>query len=418
MTTLQTLQLEQSEVRQKIGTLLNKKDRSDAESTELEQLTTRAQKLEPEIRAAIVIDEAPETEVDTDKDSPETRELASLRRRSSLYDFVDEVVYGRQVDGASSEFRQAIFGEDKHGYFPLDLLLDDDDRIETRADAVTNITTAIQENQQSIAARVFARSATAYIGVNMPTVPVGTTSYPRINAGTTADVRSPGKELDGSAATLDTVSINPVRLTASYTYSTESLTKIVGFEDALRNDLRMVMMDKYDSLAINGQAVSGSNSPKVDGIINSLTDPTDPTNEATFSTYLAAYDDRVDGKYAMNENEVRLLVNANTYKHALGLVAGTQGRAGLLRDRLPRDRFRVSANMPATASDIAKSIAYAYGARSLARGFIMPTWRGIELIQDPYTGAKKGERALTAIMHVGFGMVDSSAHTLLEFKTG
>ena len=422
MTTLQTLQLEQSEVRQKIGGLLNKKDRTDAESTELEQLTTRAQELEPEIRAAIVIDEAPETVVDTDTDSPEARELESLRRRSSLYDFVDEAVYGRVVDGASAEFRQAIFGEDKHGYFPLDMLLDDDRRDgydrETRADAVTNIATAIQENQQSIAARVFARSATAYMGVNMPTVPVGTTSYPRINAGTTADVRSPGVELDGTAATLTTESINPVRLTASYTYSTESLTKIVGFEDALRNDLRMVMMDKYDSLAINGQAASGSNSPKVDGIISKLADPTNPTAVADWEDYLAAYDDRVDGKYAMGNGEVRLLVNTNTYQHALGLTAGNQGRAGLLRDRLPMDRFRVSANMPATASNIATAIAYAFGARSLARGFIMPTWRGVELIQDPYTKAKAGQRVLTAIMHVGFGMVDDSAYTRLEFKTG
>ena len=247
---------------------------------------------------------------------------------------------------------------------------------------------------------------------------MGTTSYPRISAGTIADVRSPGVELDGTAATLTTVSADPVRLTSSYTYSSESLTKIVGFEDALQSDIRAVMMDKYDSLALNGQAASGTDSPKVDGIISKLTDPADPGSVASFSDYLAAYDDRVDGKYAMNENEVRLLVNANTYKHALGLAAGTQGRAGLLRDRLPRERFRVSANMPATASNIATAIAYAYGARSLARGFIMPIWRGIELIQDRITKAKAGQRVLTAVMHVGFAMVDNAAYTRLEFKTG
>ena len=39
------------------------------------------------------------------------------------------------------------------------------------------------------------------------------------------------------------------------------------------------------------------------------------------------------------------------------------------------------------------------------------------MIQDRITRAKKGERALTAIMHVGFAMVDSSAYTRLEFKT-
>lgn len=251
----------------------------------------------------------------------------------------------------------------------------------------------------------------------MPTVPVGTTTYPRINSGTTADVRNPGVELDGAVATLDTVSIYPVRLTASYTYSSESLVKVVGFEDALRSDLQAVMMDKYDSLAINGQAASGTDSPAVTGIISSLTDPTNPGAEADWEDYLAAYDDRVDGKFAMTDAEVRLLVNADTYQHALGKTVGTQGRAGLLRDRLPRERFRVSANMPATASKRATAIAYAYGARNLARGFIMPTWSGIELIPDRITKAKAGQRVLTAVMHVGFGAVDMRAYTRLEYQT-
>ena len=417
MTRLQKLQLEQSEVREKIGGLLDKGDRTDADKSELEQLTKRAQELEPEIRASILIDEEPEVVVDTEHDDPETRELVSLRRRSSIYDFVDEAIHGRAVEGASLEFREAVLGKDQHGYFPLDLLLDDEERIERRADAVTNIGTAIQENQQSIAARVFARGAASYLGVSMPTVPVGTTSYPRISGGTTADVRSPGVELDGTASTLTTVSADPVRLTASYTYSSESLTKIVGFEDALQSDIRAVMMDKYDSLAIKGQAASGTDSPKVDGIVSSLDNPTDPGAVATWKDYLGAYDDRVDGKYAMTDSEVRLLVNTNTYQHALDLDIGTQGRAGLLRDRLPADRFRVSANMPATASNIATAIAYAYGARSLARGFIMPIWRGIELIQDRITKAKAGQRVLTAVMHVGFAMVDNSAYSRLEFKT-
>ena len=148
MTRLQKLQLEQSEVREKIGGLLDKEDRTDDHKSELEQLTKRAQELEPEIRAAILVDEEPEVVVDNEHDDPETRELVSLRRRSSIYDFVDEAIHGRAVEGASLEFREAVLGKDQHGYFPLDLLLDDDERIERRADAVTNIGTAIQENQQ------------------------------------------------------------------------------------------------------------------------------------------------------------------------------------------------------------------------------------------------------------------------------
>ena len=131
---------------------------------------------------------------------------------------------------------------------------------------------------------------------------------------------------------------------------------------------------------------------------------------------MTASDSGVDGKYAVTDEQVRLLVNVDTWKHAMGLEAGTDGNSGLLRDVLPRERFRASANMPATASTIATAIRYASGASALARGMIVPVWRGIQLIIDPYTKAKAGQRVLTAIQLIGFAMVDASAYGRLEFK--
>ena len=72
---------------------------------------------------------------------------------------------------------------------------------------------------------------------------------------------------------LSTVEINPVRVTASYTYGTETLSRIRGFEDALRMDVQSTLEDKMDFLALQGQAVANNVSPKVDGLLNSLTDP-------------------------------------------------------------------------------------------------------------------------------------------------
>ena len=291
---------------------------------------------------------------------------------------------------------------------PLALLAD----LETRADAVTNIGTAIQENQMAIAGRVFNQSAAAYLGVQSPTVPVGTVSYPRINAGTTADVRNTGVELNGIAATLTTESINPVRLTASYTYSAESLVKVKGFEEALRRDIRGVLSEKRDYLAINGQSAVGSTSPALAGIINSLTNPTNPGSIAAWDDYLDAYDSHVDGKYASTGDQVRMLVNSATYKQARKLQIPTSG--ALLRNLLPADRFRVSAAMPAVASMIATGITYAAGVGG--RGLLMPIWAGLELIVDPYSNAKKGQRLLTAVMMIGSELVDSAAYKRIEFK--
>ena len=315
---------------------------------------------------------------------------------------------GQTLDGASKELREAIFGANTLGYMPLELL-------EFRADAVTNIpvsSDAVPSNVQPIMGRVFAESASQYLGVQSPTVAVGTNAYPRLSAGTTGDVRSDGVELDGSAASLVIESIAPVRLTASYTYGRETLSRVAGFEEALRADIQGVLSEKRDALAINGQAAVTDVSPKIDGIINSLADPTNPTDVAVWSDYLDAYDSHVDGKYASNDGQVRMLVNPENFRMARKLQIPTSGQ--LLREMLPSGRFRVSANMPATDATIATALTFASGASG--RGFFMPTWRGLEMLVDPYTLHKKGQRILSAVMMIGADLVDASAYKRIEFK--
>ena len=371
----QRIALDMSQTRQEVNTFPE-----DGEDAKRDELTARYQSLESQYRAALVLEDT--QEVDSNGGTAEGRELGRMRERASLTDFIMEATSGHVVDGASKEFRAAILGEDLHGYCPIDML-----QMEHRADAATNVATAIQNNQLPIFNRVFNRSSADYLGVMMPSVPVGSTSYPRLSAGTDADVRDDGVDVDGAAAALTTVELNPIRLTASYTYGVESLSRVVGFEESLRRDLTQVLEDKRDRLALNGQAAVANVSAAVDGIINSLTDPADPADIADYTTYLGAFDASVDGKYAVTSEEVRLLVNANTFTHAMGLPVGNAAAGGLLRDRLPMDRFRVSGNMPATTgTNFATAIAYATGAE--ARGFMMPSWRGLQFVIDPYTQAR------------------------------
>ena len=60
MTILQQKLLRQSEVRQEINSLLGNDARTDDQQGELEKLTGEGQKLEPEIRAAIVAEPDPD----------------------------------------------------------------------------------------------------------------------------------------------------------------------------------------------------------------------------------------------------------------------------------------------------------------------------------------------------------------------
>ena len=382
-----------------MGVLL---DADSPDQDAITKLSLELRSMESLIGAAILAGE--DATVEATSDTPEGREIRELIGKSSILDFAIEANGGGAVSGAPLELRQELLG-DYPGFMPLELL-------ERRADAVTNIATAIQDTQQPIAARVFPRSAADYLGVVSETVPIGTVSYPRLSAGTTANVRSPGVELDGAAAVLTTVELNPVRLTASYTFSGETLAKVRGFEEAIRRDIQAVLSDKRDSLSINGQAAVTDVSPAVVGIISALTNPTNPSAVQTALGVLRHYDAAVDGKYAQDTAEVRLLVNGEAYRYANGLQIATSG--DLLRDRLNASTFRVSANMPAAASNIATVLRYAAGAGAM--GFYMPHWAGLEMIVDPYTLAKKGQRILTAVMHVGWMMVDAAAYGRLEWK--
>ena len=136
-------------------------------------------------------------------------------------------------------------------------------------------------------------------------------------------------DLDGGAATIVNEQITPVRLTGSYTYGVESLSNVQGFEEALRSDLQSVLMEKRDSLVINGQAAVSGTSPAVEGIISKLTNPTDPTDAFAWDDVLGAFDAHVDGKHAMDDSSVRMLVNADTYRNARVLVVGTNTGTGV-----------------------------------------------------------------------------------------
>ena len=48
----------------------------------------------------------------------------------------------------------------------------------------------------------------------------------------------------------------------------------------------------------------------------------------------------------------------------------------------------------------------------------MPVWRGLQLVNDPFTMAKAGRRILTAVAMVGFDTLDLGGYAELSFKTG
>ena len=410
MTNQQRLELRASEIRTRLNELAGIAELSDEQRAEIDTLGAEYADVERQKRAAIIAGDTPSETPDAEGGNadPEQREITELIERAEIRNYLSAAASGNMVDGAERELRQAVLGKSApETDMPIDILLP----LEQRADASSDVAASIQRNQQNIVGRIFAETAGAYLGVQRPSVPVGETHYYALTGGTTADVRSDGVAMDAAAATFTSKSVEPVRLTARYLFGVETTARIRGFEEALRADIRAVLGDKLDSLALNGQAAVADTSPAIAGIIAQLGDPADPANEATWTDYLSLYPSRVDGMRSMDGSNVRLLVNPATYKHAQGLQIATSGE--LLRRELPAGRFRASANMPDTASTIATILSYTASPRT---GFVQPVWRGVSLIRDVYSKAAEGQVALTAIMLTGAAMVDAGQYGRHEVK--
>ena len=414
MTNLQRLELRASEIRSRLNELsgIETGELTTENRSEMDNLSVEYADVERQKRAAILAGDVPETPEPEPNAGGEKREISSLIERAEIAAYLRAAASGNPVSGVERELRQAILGDDADEMLmPMDMLMPLSGALETRADAVTNVADSIQHSQQNIIGRIFAETSGAYLGVQRPSVPVGESHYYALTSGASADVRADGVAMDAAAATFTSKAVEPVRLTARYLWGVETTARIRGFEEALRADIRAVMGDKLDFLALNGQAAVANVSPLIEGIISQLADPTDPTDAATWNDYLSLYPARVDGKTSMDGANVRLLVNADTYKHAYGLQISTSGE--LLGRELPAGRFRASANMPATDATIATLLSYTASARV---GFVQPVWRGISLIRDVYSKASEGQIALTAIMLTGAAMVDSSLYGRHEVK--
>ena len=130
MTKLQGLQIRKSEISEQINAILGLDARTDEQQGELEKLTAEGQKIEPEIRAAIVAEPDPnETRVEGDA---ETRELALLTERSNVGDIFSAAVEHRNTSGETAEL-QKHYGINSN-QIPLEMLRIDLG-VETRAAA-------------------------------------------------------------------------------------------------------------------------------------------------------------------------------------------------------------------------------------------------------------------------------------------
>ena len=414
MTALQKLQLKQSEIREKINGLLGNDARTEDETAALEKLTGEGQGLEVELRAAIIAAPDPQESTTTAVD-PEVRERLELRGRASFGRYLHAALTGAQISGAEAEFQAAC----KTPGIPLDLF-EIDRPPEVRADAATGVpSTGTGATLAPIQPFVFSQSIAPMLGIEMPSVGSGAYSEMTISTALTAAAKNKATAQESTAAVLTPSTATPRSIRGRLTLNLEDIAAIgqANFESALRQNAQAVVSDALDTQIITGNGTA----PNLDGLINQLTDPTNPTTIVVFDTFLKSFADQIDGLWANRVKDVMVLANVDSYRLAANTFRGTAANGGsavTFADYAAgmTGGFSTNKRMPATDSTIARGIVYRTGRTGL-RTACLPTW-GSLAVDDIYSDSASGQRHFTLNVLVGSKVlvVQPDAYALVEWK--
>lgn len=417
MTNAQKTALRLSQVRERLNAIgqLEGAEYSNEVRSEETKMQNEYTDLERRHRSAIIA----EGEGETRHAAPdaEHRERVELRSKASLTTYLRAALSGRRVDGAEAELQKAAgIGEG----VPLELWDVPQPVTEHRADVPTATPSTSGVNLDSIRPTVFAGSIAPKLGIEMPRVMSGTYATATISTALSSGSKAKSADTDSTAAGFTVSTATPKRISGRMSITLEDVATVGqdNFESALRENLSLVLSDELDKQMITGNGVA----PNLNGILQRLTDPTDPMVIATWALYAGAHAGGVDGLWASTIKDVSIVVNPETYRLGAKTFQGTDSElSAAAYGETQSGGFFTNKRMPDTDATIAQAILYRKG-RSMMGGSggmrtaICPHWNEIS-IDDIYSGSGKAERYFT--MHVLLGdviLVQPDAYAQIAYK--
>ena len=415
---LRELRERQSKERGRMAELATAESLTDETRAELDTIEAGVPDLERQLRAAQVAvddEDAEQRAAGAGARQPEgdaeTRERAELRGKVKLTGYVSAAIEQRSADGAEAEYNEALgFAKNR---FPLELLAPP---VEHRATTDADTTTMPRRWLD----RLFAGTAAQHLGVTMESVPAGVSSFPVTTAGAAAAQRGRSEAAADTAWTISSSDLKPSRNTVRLVFNIEDAARIAGLESALTRDLRMALVEGIDRAIFLGDAGANENTADITGLQTAagLVEKTiTQANKVKGSNVLQAFAELIDGKAAMQPSDLRtvLAVGANTlWSHQLAntgasvdtTIAEFLRRFGL--SWLTRGEVEVNT----AADDFGGFIGLG---RGLEGAGVSAIWEAGELIRDPYSGAAKGEIALTLTYLWNFGLPRPANFARLKF---
>ena len=370
------IEIRQSEIRARVVELAEVETLDEAQQKELGEINAEYRQNEEKLQAILAT---------ADEDQPpEERELRSLERNFDVGELAHAVLENRAIEGRERDAQQALSLE--ADMFPISLL-------EERA--IATVTGDVQTTQRDPIPQLFPAGVAAFLGVSTPRAAVGDVAYPVITGGASAADYAKSAAIAESTAAITVTTVEPRAFGAALRYAEVDALRLRGMSAALVANLRQALGAEHDEYIVRGPTkglLTGTNLAKIPS--------TDPTGALTWQQWkerLAL--DRVDGLYATGPEALRVLVGPDTYAQMGKVYRGTAIDTDAIQEvqRLTGG-FRVSAHMPATASNLQPALV----ARGRAMNAVAPVWAGVRLTTDRITRARNREVLLTATMYGNF----------------
>ena len=378
MTPLSTAEVRAGEIRIRLSELAAEADLTPEYRSEMDTLRTEYQDVERKM-AALRISEPGQNPVITA--TAEGTEYRQMLDRANVGNIFDALLNHRNTSGVEAELQAHLhLGGDQ---VPLDMLRGHGGGgggMEYRA--VTPAPGQVGQNQQPIIKYVFPQSAAAFLGVDMPTVPVGDAVWSVLTStlavGTPAENATQAESTGAFSASV----LLPQRIQASFFYSIEDRARFAGMDAALRENLSDGLADGLDDAILTD-------------LFTNLSANAQTTND-TFDSYLSNLVwNQIDGRYASMAGDLGVLVGAATYKDLGQTYRNTTvDRSALDRVMELVSGVRVSAHVPAVNTNRQDAIIR----RGMSMTATAPVWEGVHLIPDSVTKASSGQIVITAVM--------------------
>ncbi len=242
----------------------------------------------------------------------------------------------------------------------------------------------------------------AHLGVAQPIVSTGDAVFPAItDSATVGGPHSDDTDVAETALTVESELLAPRRGQASVTGLTAQLLRMPDLEAGIVATLRGGLAEWYDGQCITELLTVGQTAAVA--------------TEETFASYIARLIyGNVDGRFARQENDLRVLVGTATLTHMAGKYkAAESDLSAVAAVRALAGGLRSSVHIPAAAQNQADTlVAKGIGRRNA----VCPIWQGVEILTDRTTGAGKGQIEIYATMFAAFSVSRADGFARVEVR--